>query len=412
MTLPERAELTRLLVQAQNRWSLIARPEQLPPAGDWQVWLILAGRGWGKTRSGAEFICSEVRAGRAGRVALVGRTSADVRDVMIDGESGIMAISPASFRPEHIESRRRLTWPNGAIATTYTADAPDQLRGPQHDLFWGDEIAAWKYPDAWDQLMFGLRLGSNPRGVATTTPRPTKIIRELIKALTTVVTGGSTYDNEANLPPAFIEKIVRRYEGTRLGQQELYARILDDVPGALWKQSIIDELRVVNHPPLARIVVAIDPAVTSGEESDETGIVAVGIGDNGQGYVLADMTLRGSPAEWATTAIRAYHARQADRIIGEVNNGGEMVGHTLSTIDSTVSYKAVRASRGKYTRAEPIAALYEKGMIHHVGVFPELEDQMCTWVPGEKSPDRMDALVWGMTELMLENSSGPLAYLI
>lgn len=385
-------------------WEFWARPAQVAPPSDWQVWLIMAGRGFGKTRSGAEYARQCVESGRYGRGALVARTAADVRDVIVEGESGILAISPPWFRPEWNSSKRRLTWPNGAIATTYSADQPDQLRGPQHDFAWADELAAWRYEDAWDQLSFGLRLGLDPRCVVTTTPRPTKLIRDLVKQQGTVVTGGSTYENIANLAPTFINSIITKYEGTRLGRQELLAQILDDVPGALWTLKQIDKLRVATHPQLARVVVAIDPAVSSTEESAETGIVAAGLGSDGHGYILDDATLRGSPGEWATAAIELYRRRMADRIIGEVNNGGEMVGYTLMTIDHNVSYKAVHASRGKQTRAEPIAALYERGRVHHVGAFAELEDQMCNWVPntGLASPDRLDALVWGLTELFLE----------
>lgn len=383
-------------------WEFWARPNQLPPPGEWRTWLVLAGRGFGKTRTGGEWIRAQVESGRCGRLALVAPTAADARDVMVEGESGILAISPPWFRPLYEASKRRLTWPNGAIATLYSGEEPDRLRGPQHDGAWADELAAWKYPETWDMLMFGLRLGKDPRVVVTTTPKPTKLIKELVTATTTVLTKGSTYDNAENLAPAFLEKIIAKYEGTRLGRQELHAEVLDDVEGALWKHSQLDELRVTRYPELKRIVAGVDPATTSEDESAETGIIVAGLGVDGKGYVLDDSSLKDSPDRWARAAVTAYHKFKADRIIGEANNGGDLVETVIRTVDPKVSYKKVHASRGKLTRAEPIAALYEQGKVHHVGVFPYLEDQMCSWLPGQKSPDRMDALVWALTELMLE----------
>ncbi len=391
------AEAERLLYDWHGLW---ARPDQLPPDWPWFVWLILAGRGWGKTRTGAE--CVRQWAKRYAYVNLIGATADDARDIMIQGESGILAICPADERPRYMKSDRLLIWPNGARSLIFTADEPERLRGKQHEKLWADEIAAWRYEESWHQAMMGLRLGDSPQAVVTTTPRPIKIVRDLIADKRNHVTRGTTYDNRANLSPGFFQYVIKRYEGTRLGRQELNAEILDDVPGALWKRSLIEQTRVREHPDLVRIVVAIDPAATSTEESDETGIIAAGLGIDGHGYVLEDRTLQGTPAEWARTAVSAYRSLQADRIVGEVNNGGEMVGFTILTIDPTVSYKAVHASRGKLTRAEPISALYERGLVHHVGAFPELEDQMCTWLPGEQSPDRMDALVWALTELFLE----------
>lgn len=366
---------------------------------------MLAGRGFGKTRTGAEWVREQVESGKARRIALVGRTAADVRDVMVKGESGILAISPPWCKPVYEPSKRLLTWPNGAIATTYSGDKPDQLRGPQHDKAWADELAAWRYPDAWDQLQFGLRLGSAPQVAVTTTPRPTKLIRDLLKDPNTHPTRGTTYDNAGNMAPSFFSKIIRKYEGSRLGRQELNAELLDDTPYALWKRSQIDRLRLAKDarlPELKRLVVAVDPSVTSSEDSAETGIVLAGLGMDGHGYVLEDLSLQGTPAEWAQVAVGIYRQKRADRLVAETNQGGEMVEHTLRTVDRNVSYRAVHASRGKVTRAEPIAALYEQGRVHHVGSLPELEDQMCEWVPGEPSPDRMDALVWALTDLMLD----------
>lgn len=384
-------------------WRETARPEQLAPEGEWRVWLIQAGRGWGKTRTGAEWVREQVERHGRRRIALIGPTAADCRDVMVEGESGILSVCHKN-RPLYEPSKRRISWSNGAIATTYSADEPERLRGPQHDAAWADEPGAWKYPtEAWDMLTFGLRLGRDPRAVATTTPRPIQLIRDLLKSPTTHVTRGSTRDNEANLAPQFMEQIVGKYAGTRLGRQELEGELLDDVPGALWQRKQLDDLRVSIHPELVRIVIPIDPAMTSGEKADETGIVPVGLGIDGHGYVLNDMSCRMSPDGWARRAVQAYHDLQADRIIAEVNNGGDLVENVIRTVDPMVAYKAVHASRGKRVRAEPISGLYEQGKIHHVGTFTDLEDQMCNFTPDgyDGSPDRVDSLVWGLTELML-----------
>jgi phage terminase large subunit-like protein len=393
-------------------WQFWARPNQLPPDGDWRVWLLLAGRGFGKTRTGAELVRARVKTGTARRVALVAPTAADARNVMVEGESGLLAIAPDRERPVYEPSKHRLTWSNGAVATTFSADEPERLRGPQHDFAWCDELAAWRYPEAWDMLMFGLRLGEDPRAVVTTTPRPARLIRALIADPKVRVTRGRTADNRPNLAPAFLEQIVRRYEGTRLGRQELDAEILDDVPGALWQRGIIEAARVGAVPDLGRVVVAIDPAVASGAEADETGIVVAGRDANGHGYVLADVSGRYQPAEWARAAIAAYRSHRADRIVGEVNNGGEMIEATLRMVDPAVPFGAVRATRGKSARAEPVAALYEQGRIHHVGSFPQLEDQLCAFTQdfdrhaAGYSPDRADALVWALTELLVSPRGG------
>src|SRR5712692_308278 len=318
----------------------------------------------------------------------------------------VLAISRPDCRPIYEPSKRRLQWPNGAVATTYAGDEPDQLRGPQHDAAWADEPAKWKYPTlAWDNMELGLRLGPDPRIVATTTPRPIQLLRDLIRDPMTVVTRGSTYDNLPNLAPGFIDRVLKKYEGTRLGRQELHAELLEDVPGALWTRKLIEASRVSAVPcELCRIVVAVDPAVSSGEQSNETGIIIAGLGANGHGYVLQDQSGRLSPDSWAQRAVRGYHQYQADRIVGEANNGGDLIENVLRTVDPRVSYRSVHASRGKYVRAEPIAALYEQGRIHHVGQFAELEEQLCSFVPNESngSPDRLDAAVWALTELFLE----------
>ena len=414
-----RNELAAAFAPAQARallydWSVWARPAQLPPPGDWRIWLLLAGRGFGKTRTGAELIRARVAASTARRLALVAPTAGDARNVMVEGESGILAISPPWDRPHYEPSKRRLTWPNGAIATLYSADEPERLRGPQHDATWCDELGSWRHPEAWDMLMFGLRLGTDPRVVVTTTPRPTKLIRALIADPKAVVTHGTTYENRANLAPAFLDQIIRKYEGTRLGRQELDAELLDDVAGALWTRGIIEAVRSSTAPSLVRVVVAIDPAATSTADADETGIIVAGKDERGQGWVLADSSGRYQPTEWAKTAIAAYRAHHADRVVAEVNHGGEMVEATLRVIDPNVSFAALRASRGKVTRAEPVAALYEQGRVHHVGAFPQLEDQMCGFAPAGRnevdlrsggSPDRVDALVRALTDLMLEPMS-------
>lgn len=388
-------------------WTVWARPKQLPPDGAWRVWLILAGRGFGKTRTGAEFIRREVNAGKANHIALVGATAADVRDTMIEGESGLLRVFPPDQRPHYEPSKRRVTFHNGASASAYSADEPDRLRGPNHDLAWADELAAWRYSDAWDQLMLGLRIGEHPRCVVTTTPRPVEVIRRLMttKDGTVHVTRGSTYENQKNLASAFIDEMRRRYEGTTLGRQELHAEILDDLEGALWQRTMFDQNRVHQHTQLRRVVVAVDPATTSRSNSNETGIVVAGIGVDGKGYVLDDKTIRGTPDEWGRAAVSAYHTYQCDRIVAEANQGGDMVRHTLMTVDRNAPIKLVHASRGKRTRAEPVAALYEQGKVHHVGYLSALEDQMCNWVPDlSDSPDRLDALVWALTELMIDGA--------
>jgi len=400
-----RAARARSLTPART-WRDVARAEQVAPAGDWSTWLYMAGRGSGKTRAGAEWVHEQIAAG-CRRIALVGATAADVRDVMVEGESGILATARPGARPDYEPSRRRVTWPGGAIATTYSAEEPERLRGPQHDGAWADELGAWKYEAAWDMLLLGLRLGSEPRALVTTTPRPTKLVRSLLSDANTVTTRGSTYDNRDNLAPSYFASIITRYEGTRMGRQELMGELVDDVPGALWTLSLLDGLRVQAAPDLARVIVAVDPAVTSGAESDETGIVVVGIGADGHGYVLADRSCRMSPDGWARRAAQAYHEYEADRLIVEDNQGGEMVAFLLGTVDATVPIKRIRASRGKRLRAEPVAALYEQGRVHHVGVYPDLEDQMASFTgDGGEHDDRVDAMVHALTEVMLD-TAGP-----
>lgn len=399
---------SRLAEAIDDPWLTTARPEQLPPPGDWSIWLILAGRGFGKTRAGAEWVRSLAEGGLASRIALVGPTASDVRDTMVEGESGILSISKDNFRPVYEPSKRRLTWPNGVIATMFSSEEPDRLRGPQHSAAWSDELGSWRnVGDTWSMLQFGMRLGKKPRQLITTTPRPIKILRELIarNGHDVVVRRGSTYDNRDNLAPSFFSQVIREYEGTRLGRQELNAELLEDTPGALWTRDLIEQARVPkdSKPELRRIVVAVDPAISSGEASDETGIIVAGLGVDGRGYVLEDSSGKYSPMDWAKKAINAYNRHRADKIVAEANQGGAMVEATLRTVDRNVPIKLVHASKGKITRAEPISALYEQGRVSHVGAFDQLEDQLCTYTSGSTaSPDRLDALVWALTELLLD----------
>lgn len=412
----ERAQIlanlsTEAKANLRYNWDFWARPDQLPPPGDWTTWLVLAGRGFGKTRLGAEWVCKMAREHPGCRIALVGETAADCRKVMIEGDSGILLISPPDFMPEYSPANRQITWPNGSIALTYNATQPDQLRGPQHHFAWADEIAKWdQMVESWDQLQFGLRLGYKPRQVVTTTPRPLPLIRQMVVDPTVHVTKGRTMDNKANLPDSFLRHIEDKYGGSRLGRQELDGEILDDIPGALWQRASIDGTRLREAPEdLERVIVAVDPAASSEEGSDENGIVVVGLARDAdgyaRGYVLEDASLRGSPEEWARMAVRMYRKWQADKIVAEKNNGGEMVSSVLKAVDRSVPIKLVHASRGKVVRAEPISTLYEQGRVHHVGRFDELEDQMCLFSvdnirsPAMGSPDRVDALVWGLSEL-------------
>ena len=418
LALPEAERIKRLSSLTDEEaeyllylWSFWARPNQLQPPGIWTYWLILAGRGFGKTRTGAEWVREQVKTSRY--VNLIGATADDARDVMIEGESGILAICPKSERPDYKPSQRKLLWPNGAISLIFTADEPERLRGKQHEKLWCDEVAAWRFPESWDQAKFGLRLGTHPQACLTTTPKPSKLVKGIMADAATYVTRGSTYDNRSNLAPSFFSEIVKTYEGTRLGRQELNAEILDDNPGALWSSKQIDELRVKEAPEMRRVVVAIDPAVTSREDSDETGIIVAGRGADDQFYILSDLSLIASPDAWARQAVIAYHDHKADRIIAETNNGGDLVEAVIRQVDRNCSYHKVTASRGKIIRAEPVAALYEQGRVHHVGPFDKLEDQMTDFNPLESkySPDRMDALVWAITELSDNSTTGMLDFM-
>lgn len=404
------------LAQFTYDWHSWARPNQLPPddfqTGKKTKWLFSAGRGAGKTRSGAEWLREQHEQKGYDRTTIVAATAGDARDIMVEGESGILAVCPAWFRPVYEPSKMRLTWPNGSRTTIRSADEPDRFRGIQSTKVWTDEVASWRYPESWDMLMFGLRLGNLPQVVITTTAKRTKLYKQLLKDPSCVVTRGSTYENRQNLAQAFFTEIVSRYEGTTLGRQELHSELIEDVDGAIWKRQDIEKNRVEKAPPLVRVVIPIDPATTSNEGSDETGIIPVGIDENGHGYVLDDQTIKASPQTWASVAIAAYNQWKADRVIGEDNNGGDLIEYTLRTIDRNIPYRKVHASRGKIARAEPIAALYEQGKVHHVGTHAMLEDEMCTWTLGDRSPNRIDSLVWGLSYLMLKGQGAELAFAI
>ena len=399
----EAAELT-------FNWNLHARESQLPPDGDWDTWLILAGRGFGKTRTGAEWVRDQVENKRATRIALVARALDEAQSVMIEGESGILNISPHWNMPAYEPSKRKLTWPNGAHALVFSSHEPDQLRGPQFDAAWCDELASWQYPNqTWDNLSFALRLGQHPRSVVTTTPKNIELVRSLPNRPGVHVTRGSTYENQDNLPPAFMNGIIDQYDGTRLGQQEIHAELMDEDEDALWKREWIEKARLRNHPPISRIVVAVDPALSTKPTSSETGIVVVGADMRRQhAYVLADESARLTPNSWALRVIHLYDKFGAAMIIVEDNAGGQMAESTIqNAVERTLPIKRVRARQGKYVRAEPVASLYEQGRVHHVGRFPALEDQMCTWsadLGPSHSPDRADALVHAVTQLILNRN--------
>lgn len=450
-------------VQAMlSYWPAVARPKQLEPSGDWLTWLVKAGRGFGKTRVGAETVLSWVMAGKAKRIALVAPTAGDARDVMVEGESGILVCSArAGFPGSYEPSKRRITWPNGAIATLFSAEEPDRLRGPQHDAAWLDELGSWqRAEETFNMLQFGLRLGDRPRKVITTTPRPTALVKAIIKDPTTKVTEGSTYENQANLAATFIDDIKRRYEGTRLGLQEIHAVVLDDNPGALWKLVDIERLRIRMLPgfpvpvnqrdalwqapdaavepadalarsltrraewaklvlhthaiQLDRIVVACDPSGSDNKLSDECGIVIAGAGmcrcrgvEERHAFVLDDISGTYSPAQWGMLLVRAYNAYGADRIVAEINYGGALVESNLRAADGggNLPYTGVHVRKGKHLRAEPVSGLAEQGKDHHVGCFPRLEDELTSWDPQDataKSPNRLDAKVYAETELMID----------
>jgi phage terminase large subunit-like protein len=401
-------------------WNLHCRPEQRIPGlarqrEHWSIWLMLGGRGAGKTRTGAEWIRSialgEPDTGSVGRIALVGETFADARHVMVEGQSGVLSVHAKSERPVWSPSLRKLEWSNGTVAHVFSAEDPDSLRGPQFGAAWADELAKWRHADAaWDMLQFCLRLGSHPRQMVTTTPRPIPLIKRLLADPRVAVTRARTADNAANLAPAFLDTVVGRYTGTRLRRQELEGEIVEDRPDALWQRSLLESLREARAPAMARIVVAVDPPATSTKRADACGIVAAGVDESGRAYVLEDATASGlKPPEWAARAVALYHRLAADALVVETNQGGDMVSSVIAQVDPSVPVTAVRATRGKYLRAEPVAVLYTQGRVRHVGTFPELEDELCDFGPGGltsgRSPDRLDALVWALTALLLERSA-------
>jgi predicted phage terminase large subunit-like protein len=397
-------------------WAL---PHQLPPDGAWKTWVIMGGRGAGKTRAGAEWVRAEVEgagpldAGRSRRVALVGETVDQAREVMVFGESGILACSPPDRRPEWQAGRKQLVWPNGAVAQVFSAHEPDSLRGPQFDAAWVDELAKWKKgDDVWDMLQFALRLGDHPRQVVTTTPQNVGVLKGILRNPSTVVTHAPTEANRAHLAASFLEEVKGRYGGTQLGRQELEGLLLEDAEGALWTVGGLERCRVEAVPELTRIVVAVDPPVTGHGASDECGIVVVGVVAEGpvqdwKAWVLEDASVQGaSPDGWARAAVAAMERHGADRLVAEVNQGGDLVEAVVRQVSGHVPYRGVRASRGKVARAEPVAALYEQGRVRHVRGLGRLEDQMCrmtaTGYEGKGSPDRVDALVWALTALIIE----------
>ena len=394
----------------RHNWDLHARESQLPPEGDWDTWLILAGRGFGKTRAGAEWVRAQVETRQADRIALVARSLPEALSIMVHGESGIINISPPWDKPTYEPSKRKLTWPSGAHALVFSSHEPDQLRGPQFDAAWCDELASWEHPaETWDNLSFALRLGRRPRSVVTTTPKPVELVRSLPNIPGTYVTRGTTFDNKDNLAPSFFDGIIDRYDGTRIGQQEIYAEITDEDEDALWKREWIEKARLGSYPPIARIVVSIDPAMSTRPTSSETGIVVVGADmRRDHAYILADESGRLTPNNMALRVAHLFDKFNATQIVVEANAGGNHVETTLrNAIERTLPIKSIRARHGKQIRAEPVAALYEQGRVHHVGRFPELEDQMCTWTPDvspSHSPDRADALVHAVTDLILNRN--------
>jgi phage terminase large subunit-like protein len=424
--LAQLSERERLAVLEElYRWERWARSEQLEPPGEWSVWLNLAGRGNGKTRTLCEWVRYRVERCGARRLVIAASTSADVRDTVVEGESGLLAVFPPHRRPLYEPSKRRVTFAGGARAVLLSADRPDRFRGPQCDTAAADELAAWRYSEAWENLLLGLRLetskGVGPRAGVATTPRPTRQIRELKADPATCTTVGRTVDNRGNLAPAFFDRIIRRYQGTRLGRQELDAEILEEIEGAIVTLAMIDDARVAELPELGRVVVAVDPPGGHKATSAEAGIVAAGRGagsDAEQGYVLEDRSLRGTPDEWARAAIRLHRELDADAIVAEVNHGGDMVKDVIRSRDRSVRVIEVRASRAKHVRFEPIGALYEQFRIHHLGTFAALEDQVCGFTStgyegagsedseNPASPDRADALVWALTELLVSRGSG------
>lgn len=399
-------------VSLYTNWIKTARAKQLPPKEDYFIWLILAGRGWGKTRTGAQDIALYALRNPNTISAVIAPTFGDLRRVCFGGQSGLLSIIPKECYASdfgtsgYASSICEIRLANGSKIVGYASINVERLRGPQFHRAWCDELASWQYPEAFDQLMFGLRLGENPKCVITTTPKPTPLIKKLIERQDVHVTKGNTFENEANLAKSALSMLKSRYEGTSLGRQELYAEVLEDVDGALFNRANIDQNRVEKPPPLSKIVIGIDPAVTSNKNSDETGLIVAGRTDDGQYYILDDRSGIYSPDNWIKKALMLYYEYEANYIVAEVNNGGDLIEKLLRTQDSKVPYKAVRSSRGKMLRAEPISSLYEQNKVHHVGVWKELEEQMCIYTGNTiTSPDRLDALVFAITSLQSSGSA-------
>ncbi len=424
-SLDQRTRMATLMSDAEKdaiayAWSFWARDDQRLPQGDWLYWLILAGRGAGKTRAGAEAV--RTWALDFPIVNLIGPTHDDVRDVMVQGESGILGACPRGERPIYRRSRGRLDWPNGAVTLLFSAEEPDRLRGKQHMKLWCDELAAWREPEAFEQALLGLRLGSKPQAVVTTTPRPSRIIKQLSKDRDALVMRASTFKNTYALAPGFIRRITARYEGQSIGRQELFAEILEETPGALWSRELLQRQRVAAEETTeeySQIVVAVDPPAKSGPRADECGIVVAAKHSNGHAYVIADWSSQGeTPGQWSSRVVRAFRAHKANRVVAEANNGGDMVRDVLRRDEANLPVKLVHATRGKFLRAEPVAAAYERGLVHHVGVFEKLEAQLCALTSDfdratNGSPDRADALVWAVSDLLglhRADTDGMLAY--
>jgi predicted phage terminase large subunit-like protein len=412
--LPEALALIPMAVRlrALQDWSNWMHPHQQEPEGsDWRLWLVLGGRGSGKSRAGAEWIRLRIRySNHPLRVALVAPSLQEARAVMVEGESGLLAVHPAGDRPLYMPSRREIVFDNGSIAQLFSAASPDLLRGPQFHLAWCDELAKWRHAEkTWNMLQFALRLGERPQQAVTTTPRPLPLLKQMIADPQTVLSRAPTIANAGFLAPSFLRELQRLYGGTMLGRQELDGELIDDNPDALFQRCLFDQYRRSDPPPLARIVVAVDPPVSASARSDACGIVCAALGEDDRAYVLDDMTTQGvSPSHWASRAIALFHAREADVIVAEVNQGGNLVTEILRGIDPNVPVRTVTATRGKYIRAEPVAALYEQGRVSHVGTFPDLEDEMCAFTAcGTRSADRVDALVWALTELVLRPTREP-----
>jgi phage terminase large subunit-like protein len=400
-------------------WSLWARPDQTLPPGGWVYWLILAGRGAGKTRTGSETV--RIWARDHAYVNLIGATRQDAREIMVEGESGVLAVCPPRERPNFARAADRLEWPNGSVSQIFSAEEPDRLRGKQHMKLWADELAAWRDPDALDQALLGLRLGPRPQAILTTTPRPTKLIRRLAVDPDAVVTRGTTFDNARFLASAFVKRITARFEGRVMGRQELYGEIVEETPGALWSRALLERQRLPAPRPLedyAEIVVGVDPPARSGAKADECGIVVVGRMVGGEAHVLADLSSQGeTPGQWSARVVEAYRSFRANRVVAEINNGGDMVAQVMRQHDPSLPVRSVTATRGKFLRAEPVAAAYERGVVFHCGVFGKLEDQLCALVSDFDaraagfSPDRADALVWALIELIGPGPAMPADFL-